>query len=156
MSTEADFKKVQKDLPRGRKVYHLYEWQTTEDNFIQKFNNIKYTHLLSSNIEGIYETKVPPKFRALMVLGNVVKPIKSMLPRNEQALGRTYKMSELEIITGNKMTETYLPQNSFQRIYVLHSYTSNRHLIGLFVEATHEVSFYCVNPALKASLSATG
>ena len=108
VSTEPDFKKVQKDLPRGRKVHYLYEWQTSEETFQQKFNNIKYTHLLSSNIEGIYETKVPPKFRALMTLGNVVRPIKSMLPRNEQALGRTYKMSELEII-GNKMTEVYLP-----------------------------------------------
>jgi hypothetical protein len=29
----ADFKKVQKDLPRGRKIYHLYEWQTTEEDF---------------------------------------------------------------------------------------------------------------------------
>jgi hypothetical protein len=91
-----------------------------------------------------------------MVLGNTVKPIKSMLPRNEQALGRTYKMSELEIIAGSKMTESYLPQDSFQRIYLLHSYTSNRHLLGIFVEATHEVSFFCVNPALKASVAATG
>lgn len=83
VSQEQDFKKVQKDLPRGRKTHHLYEWETTEDDFQQKFNNIKYTHLLSNNIEGVYETKVPPKFKALMVLGNVVKPNKSMLPRNE-------------------------------------------------------------------------
>lgn len=136
-------------------MHNLYEWQTSEETFQQKFNNIKYTHLLSSNIEGIYETKVPPNFRALMTLGNVVRPIKSMLPRNEQALGRTYKMSELEII-GNKMTEVYLPQASFQRFYVLHSYTGNRHFFGVFCEATHEICFYCVNPALKATMQATG
>ena len=29
----ADFSKVQKDLPRGRKIYHLYEWKTTEEDF---------------------------------------------------------------------------------------------------------------------------
>ena len=76
----------------------MYEWETTEDNFQTKFNTIKYTHLLSNEIEGVYETKVPPKFRALMLLGNIVKPIKAMLPRNEQLLGRTYKISELDII----------------------------------------------------------
>ena len=69
--------------------------------------------MLSNNIEGIYETKIPPKFRALMQLGYLVKPIKSMLPRNEQALGRTYKMSELEIVAGTKQAEHYLPADSF-------------------------------------------
>ena len=38
-----------------------------------------------------------------MILGNVVKPYKQMLPRNEQALGRTYKLPELEIISGTKL-----------------------------------------------------
>ena len=93
---------MQKDLPRGRKQHFLYEWETSEDDFQKKFNGIKYTHLLSSNIEGIYETKIPPKFKALMILGNVVKPNKNMLPRNEQALGRTYKLNELEIVSGVK------------------------------------------------------
>lgn len=44
-----------------------------------------------------------------MVLGNVVKPKKDMIPRNEQALGRTYKITELEVT--NK--ESYLPQESY-------------------------------------------
>jgi hypothetical protein len=33
-----------------------------------------------------------------MMLGNIVKPVKAMLPRNEQLLGRTYKIQELDII----------------------------------------------------------
>ena len=91
-----------------------------------------------------------------MILGNVVKPNKNMLPRNEQALGRTYKLNELEIISGMKQNEIYLPPDSFQRIFLLHSCTANRHLWGLFIEATHEVCFYVVNPALKATMSAQG
>ena len=47
-------------------------------------------------VEGIYETKVPPKFRALIELGAIVKPKKKMIPKNEQALGRQFKISELE------------------------------------------------------------
>lgn len=52
--------------------------------------------MLNQNIEGIYETKVPAKFRALIELGAIVRPKKSLIPRNEQALGRTYKLKELE------------------------------------------------------------
>ena len=48
-----------------------------------KFNNIKYTHLMSNETEGIYETKVPPKFRALMEMGSIVRPRRNMIPKNE-------------------------------------------------------------------------
>jgi len=37
----------------------MYEWQTSEETFLEKFHNIKYHHLMNENIEGIYETKVP-------------------------------------------------------------------------------------------------
>lgn len=93
---DPEFKKVQKELPRNRNAHNLYEWETTEENFQHKFNNIKYTHLMSNEIEGIYETKVPPKFRALMELSAMVRPRRQMIPKNEQALGRTYKIAELE------------------------------------------------------------
>ena len=52
--------------------------------------------MTNSNVEGIYETKVPPKFRSLIELGAIVKPKKKLIPKNEQALGRLYKISELE------------------------------------------------------------
>lgn len=32
-SDQPDFKKVNKVLPRGRKVYHLYEWEKSEEIF---------------------------------------------------------------------------------------------------------------------------
>ena len=155
-SNDKEFKKVDVVLPRARKVWQLYEWQTTEENFQAKFNNMKYTHLLSHEIEGLYETKVPPKFRALMMLGNTVKPNKAKLPRNEQALGRTYKLDELDIVKGSQLTEEYLPTESYQRIFLLHSSTGQRHLWGLFIESTHEVCFFVVNPALRATMSAQG
>lgn len=91
-NTDPDFKLVKNDLPRNRKRHFLYEWKSTEQHFQEKFNKLKYTSLLSENVEGIYETKVPPKFRALMELGNQIKPIKSKIPRNEQAYGRTYRI----------------------------------------------------------------
>ena len=32
-NNQADFKPVQKHLPRKRKVYQLFEWTTTEEHF---------------------------------------------------------------------------------------------------------------------------
>ena len=36
-----EFKKVQKTLPRNRKAHMLYEWESPEERFLEKFNNIK-------------------------------------------------------------------------------------------------------------------
>ena len=74
----------------------LYEWESPEGKFIEKYRNIKQQHLLNQNVEGIYETKVPAKFRALIELSSIVQPRKSQIPRSEQALGRTYRIKELE------------------------------------------------------------
>ena len=52
--------------------------------------------MTNNTVEGIYETKVPPKFKSLIELGAIVKPKKKLIPRNEQALGRQYKIKELE------------------------------------------------------------
>lgn len=68
----AEFKKVQKTLPRNRKAFKLYEWESPEEKFNEKYNNIKQQHLLNENVEGIYETKVPAKFRALIELSTIV------------------------------------------------------------------------------------
>ena len=73
----AGFKKVDKILPRNRKSLMLYEWESPEGNFISKYNNIRQQHLLNQNVEGIYETKVPAKFRALIELSSIVQPRKN-------------------------------------------------------------------------------
>lgn len=73
-----DFKKANKILPRNRKVHNLYEWEKSEDVFITTFN---FNHLLNHSVEGVYETKVPLLFRAVMELGCLVKPRASLIPR---------------------------------------------------------------------------
>jgi len=35
---------------------------------------------MEKDVHGIYETKVPPQFRALLELGCIVKPIKNLIP----------------------------------------------------------------------------
>ena len=73
----------------------LYEWESPEGKFIEKYYNIRQQHLLNENVEGIYETKVPAKFRALIELSSIVQPKRNFIPRSEQALGRTYRVKEL-------------------------------------------------------------
>ena len=46
---DPEFKKVQKELPRNRNAHNLYEWETTEENFQHKFNNIK-SRLVATSI----------------------------------------------------------------------------------------------------------
>ena len=78
--TDPDFKKVMRmTLPRNRKVYNLYEWEANEDGFDAKYKNIKYKHLMNPNTEGIYETMVPIKFKALVELCTIVRPLKKII-----------------------------------------------------------------------------
>ena len=144
---DTEFKKVNKLLPRGRKVYHLYEWEKSEDVFLEKFHNINYHHLLNHTVEGVYETKMPLLFKAVMDLGCMVKPNYGVIPRNEQALGRIYKVQELEVKHSSSSNENpYMPSSAFERVCILHSSSGARHFWGLFTEANKDITFYVVNP----------
>ena len=82
--SDPDFKKATRTtLPRNRKVYNLYEWEANEDIFLSKYKTIKYKHLMNPNTEGIYETKVPIKFKSLIELSAIIRPIKKMIPRGQ-------------------------------------------------------------------------
>ena len=76
---DPDYKKVQKVLPRNRKSYHLYEYEMNEEHYRTNFTKIAQKHLTNDYVEGIYETKVPPKFRSLIQLGAIVKPDKKKI-----------------------------------------------------------------------------
>ena len=141
---EADFKRCNKLLPRNRKTFNLYEWDKSEDIFIEKFHSIKNEHLLAHTVEGVYETKMPLLFKAIMELGCLVKPRLQAIDRKEQALGRLYKVNELEV--RNFDAGSYLPSSAFDRIYLLHASQGNRHFWGLFLEASKDITFYIVNP----------
>ena len=38
---------------------------------------------MSKNVEGIYETKMPLQFKALTDMCGIVRPKKSLIPKNE-------------------------------------------------------------------------
>ena len=146
-SDDKDFIKVGKLLPRNRKVHNLYKWETSEDTFQEKFHSITYNHLLSSNIEGIYETKMPLKFRAINELGCLIKPRKNKIQKHEQALGRIYSIDELEMKNHTMNSSPYLPSGSFEKLYLLHSNQTNKHVFGFFCFSTKQIHITIVNPA---------
>ena len=100
---------------------------------MERFNEIKYKYLLNPNIEGVYGTKITPLFKALVNLGAIVKPIKSKIPSNQQALGRKYGLNELENRPSGPSDIQYMPEEAHERIYLSHVSSKNRHFFALFI-----------------------
>jgi hypothetical protein len=131
-SQDKDFRKVRdRILPRNRQTHLLYEWETSEEVFLDRFHNINYNYLLNSNIEGIYETKMPLKFKAVTEIGCIVRPRKNKIPSHEQAQGRIYQMNELELKRPDE-EKAYLPSESYDKIYMIHHSSGNRHILCMF------------------------
>ena len=133
-SQDKDFRKVNnKILPRNRRTYHLYEWETSEEVYQDRFHSISYNYLLNNNIEGIYETKMPLKFRAVYELGCVIRPRKNRITTTEQAQGRIYSINELDTLKQPQLQENpYMASGTYERIYLLHHCHGSRHVLGFF------------------------
>jgi hypothetical protein len=76
-------------------------------------------YLINQNIEGVYESKTPLRFRALQQLSCLLRPKKSQISVGEMALSREYTMEELEAIP-SKSDDPYLPDGSFLLNQVYH------------------------------------
>lgn len=59
-------------------------------------------------------------------------------------------MNEFEVKTVG-LDQQYLPTASYEKIYILHSNSNNRHMWGLFIEPLKDMSFYVVNPVSNKS-----
>jgi DNA polymerase epsilon subunit 1 len=102
---------------------------------------------MSPNIEGIYETQVPLDFKTVMQLGCIVKPNQKVIPRSEQALGRTYKLSELGTVNSLERQANYLPKASYDKIMFFHISNATRNVLALCMEATKQIQFFVCNSA---------
>lgn len=85
-----------------------------------------------------------------MELGCIVRPRTSVIPRHEQALGRIYKIHEL-LDRPSGENKDYMPASSYEKIYLLHASSGARHIWGLFIHATKDITFYVVNPIANKS-----
>lgn len=61
-------RRVSKILPHGRRSFNLYEVIIDEDQF-RKYSKKLAALLADPEVEGIYETKVPLEFNAILQIG---------------------------------------------------------------------------------------
>ncbi|XP_034220092.1 DNA polymerase epsilon catalytic subunit A-like isoform X4 [Prunus dulcis] len=141
-------KNVNKTLPHGRRAYNLYEAIIDEDRF--KTLSKKLAALLGDpEVEGIYETKVPLEFNAIVQIGCVCKVDKTAKKRNVQD---GWSVSELHMKTTTECT--YLDE-SISFFYLYQSTSEGRAIFIAYFPSSRTITVVVVNPYQNKDLSAS-
>ncbi|KAK4492254.1 hypothetical protein RD792_003057 [Penstemon davidsonii] len=139
-------RRVNKILPHGRQGYNLIEVVIDEDQFRAESKKLA-AHLADPEVEGIYETKIPLEFNAILQIGCVCKVDKSAKKRNFQD---GWKLSELHMKT---TTECSYLEQSISFFYVYHSIFDNRAMYVGYFPASSQISVVVVSPFQSKELS---
>ncbi|XP_020214340.1 DNA polymerase epsilon catalytic subunit A isoform X3 [Cajanus cajan] len=141
-------KRVNKTLPHGRHSYNLYEVSINEIQYGEA--NKKLAALLADpDVEGIYETKVPLEFNAIVQLGCVCKVDKTA---NRRSLQEPWNLSELHMKTTTECP--YLDQ-SIPYFYFYHSISEGRAIYVAYFPSSKAITVVVVNPYQNKDLSPT-
>ena len=136
--------RVYQILPRSQKSYYLYEVVITEEEFSSKINIFSrvFNH---SSIEGVYETKVDPVFRAISSLGCVCS-VDSKTPVSSQIDYRLFK-------TGSVNQQLcYLDSSCFNYIFLFSITLANRKICALFFSKTNNARVYVCEENARTDL----
>ncbi|CAN4107239.1 unnamed protein product [Withania somnifera] len=139
-------RRVNKILPHGRHSYNLIEVIIDEDQFKSVSKKLA-AHLADPEVEGIYETKVPLEFSAILQMGCVCKVDKTAKKRNPQD---GWSLSELHMKTTTECP--YLDQ-SIASFYLYHSMSDVRAIYVGHFPASKMVHVVVVNPFQNKELS---
>ncbi|KAG6779745.1 hypothetical protein POTOM_016140 [Populus tomentosa] len=151
-------RRVTKTLPHGRPSYNLVEVIVDEDKFRKESK--KLAALLADpevevsileciyaaelhmvlTVWGIYESKVPLEFNAVIQIGCVCKVDKTAKKRNAQD---GWSLSELHMKT---TTECSYLEQSISFFYIYHSISEGRAIYVIYLPALGTVSVVVVNP----------
>lgn len=128
---------VKKDLPHGRPVYNLYEIHLQEHKYIKNERALGL-FLCDPLVEGVYETKTPLSFRAILRLGCIANVSKSTSIEGREGLSAStaFKLKDLKFI--NVSNQKYLePESaSYKKIFIYHVEDSRRSgagVVGVFI-----------------------
>nr|XP_022913041.1 DNA polymerase epsilon catalytic subunit A [Onthophagus taurus] len=134
----AIFKKCNRTLPRSRPSYNLYMYTVPEETY-QEFGKKMYVDLTNADVEGVYETQVPPLYRVLLQLGCVCK----VLPGKQNL--ESFNLNELELISIAK--QPYLPKNSLKHIYFYQHRASSgpKQILALFLSPLKKAFIFVVD-----------
>ncbi|KAK1561085.1 hypothetical protein Q3G72_034282 [Acer saccharum] len=139
-------RRVNKTLPHGRQSYNLIEVMIDEDQFREESKKLAAL-LADPEVEGIYETKVPPEFNAILQIGCVCKVNKSTKKRNSQD---GWSLSELHMKTTTECS--YLDQ-SVSFFYLYHSISEGRAIYVGYFPTSRIVTTVVVSPHQHRELS---
>ncbi|XP_020536143.1 DNA polymerase epsilon catalytic subunit A isoform X2 [Jatropha curcas] len=137
---------VKKTLPHGRHCYNLVEVVIDEDKFRKESKKLAAL-LADPEVEGIYETKVPLEFNAILQIGCVCKVDKTAMKRNAQD---GWSLNELHMKT---TTECSYLEQSVSYFYLYHSISEGRAIFVVYMPILRTVSVVVVNPYQNKDLS---
>ncbi|KAL8475241.1 hypothetical protein ACS0TY_031590 [Phlomoides rotata] len=139
-------RRVNKILPHGHQNYNLIEVIIDEDQFRAESKKLA-AHLADPEVEGIYETKIPPEFNAILQIGCVCKVDKSAKKGNFQD---GWSLSQLHMKT---TTECPYLENSIPFLYLYHSICDGRAMYVAYFPASSRVAVVVVSPFQSKELS---
>ncbi|KAI3971229.1 hypothetical protein MKX01_021996 [Papaver californicum] len=139
-------KRVNRILPHSHPSFTLIEVVTEEDQFKLERRKLA-AHLADPEVEGIYETKVPLEFNAILQIGCVCKVDKSAKNRNPQ---EGWKLAELQMKT---TTECSYLEQSIGYFYLYHSISEARAIYATYFPASSTILAVVVNPFQNKELT---
>ncbi|KAL0460774.1 UNVERIFIED_CONTAM: DNA polymerase epsilon catalytic subunit A [Sesamum latifolium] len=139
-------RRVNKILPHGHQSYNLIEVVIDEGQFRTESKKLA-AHLADPEVEGIYETKIPLEFNAILQIGCVCKVDKSAKKRNFQD---GWHLNELHMKT---TTECPYLENSISFFYLYHSISDGRAMYVAYFPASSQISVVVVSPFQSKELS---
>ncbi|XP_010242612.1 PREDICTED: DNA polymerase epsilon catalytic subunit A-like [Nelumbo nucifera] len=139
-------RRVNKTLPHGRPSFNLIEVITDEDEFREGSKRLA-AHLADPEVEGIYETKVPLEFSAILQIGCVCKVDRKSMSRDAQS---SWGLSELQMKT---TTECLYLEQSLSFFYLYHSISEGRAIYVAYFPASGTTLVVVVNPFQNKELT---
>ncbi|XP_071723103.1 DNA polymerase epsilon catalytic subunit A-like isoform X1 [Rutidosis leptorrhynchoides] len=139
-------KPVNKSLPHGRHTYNLIEVVIDEEQFKKESKKLE-SLLADPEIEGIYGTKVPLEFNAVLEIGCVCKVDKSAKKRNAQD---GWSLTELSMKTTTECSYLEQPISFF---YLYHSFSEGRATYVGYFPASRILSVVIVSPYSNKDLT---
>ncbi|XP_020701921.2 DNA polymerase epsilon catalytic subunit A isoform X1 [Dendrobium catenatum] len=141
-------RRVNKILPHSRPTFNLIEVVIDEEQFRAESKKLA-SHLADPEVEGIYETKVPLEFNAVLQIGCVCQVDKVAKARNAQD---SWNLTELHMKT---TTECSYLEQIISFFYLYHSLSEGRAIYVLYFQVSGTISVVIVNPFQNKELSSS-
>ncbi|KAI5066379.1 hypothetical protein GOP47_0019003 [Adiantum capillus-veneris] len=132
-------RRVSRILPHARPSFNLIEVVVEERQFKAAGRKLA-AHLADPEVEGVYETKMPLTFHAVMQLGCVCSVDKKA---SQQGLQDSWSLEDLVMKT---TTECPYISEALSFLYLYHSASDVRGLYALYTPSSSTISIVVVNP----------